>query len=106
MLTQDDKNIDQKFKNKVRQIVPIIDFKVFGSRARGEATDESDLDVYIKVEEITSIQRQKIRESASDVGFEMDRVISTFVVTKEQLEKGAAGANPIIYRIDEEGIRI
>ena len=36
----------------------------------------------------------------------MDRVISTFVVTKEQLENGAAGANPIIYRIDEEGIRI
>jgi len=106
MLTQNDKNIAQEFKNRIGQIMPIIDFKIFGSCARGEASDESDLDVYIEVEKITLNERQKIREIAFDVGFEMDRIISTFVVTKEQLEKGAAGANPIIFRIDEEGIKI
>jgi len=106
MLTNKNKNIAQKFKNKVSQIIPIIELKIFGSCARGSASDESDLDIYIEVEDITLKQRNKIREIAFDVGFEMDRLISTFVVTKEQLEKGAIGANPIIFRIDEEGIRV
>jgi len=106
MLTKNDKNIAQKFKNKICLVIPIIEFKIFGSRARGEASDDSDLDIYIEVEDITPKQRHKIREIAFDVGFEMDRLISTFVVTKEQLEKGAIGANPIIFRIDEEGIRL
>ena len=86
--------------------MPIVDFKIFGSRARGEAGDESDLDIFIEVEDITLKQRQKIREIAFDVGFEMDRIISTFVATRKQIEEGPLGANPIMFRIENEGIRI
>ncbi|MBD3290739.1 hypothetical protein GF337_18175 [candidate division KSB1 bacterium] len=51
-------------------------------------------------------QRHKIREIAFEVGFEMDRLISTFVVTTEQLEHRAVGANPIIFKINEEGVTV
>lgn len=106
MLSKIDKDIAQEFRNRVIKVIPIIDFKVFGSCARGDASDESDLDVFIEVEEITSIQRQKIREIAFDVGFDMDRIISTFVATRKQIEEGSLGANPIIFKIDNEGIRL
>jgi hypothetical protein len=35
----------------------------------------------------------------------MDRVISTFVTTRVELEQGAMGANPLIFNIEREGVR-
>ena len=106
MLSKIDKGIAQEFRNKVMHIIPIIDFKVYGSRVRGDASDESVLDVFIEVEEITPIQRQKIREIAFDVGFDMDRIISTIVATRKQIEEGPLGANPILFKINKEGIQL
>ena len=40
-----------------------------------------------------------------EVGFEMDRVISTVVTTRTELERGAMGANPLVLNVEREGIR-
>ena len=71
MLSNIDKDIAQELKKRITGIVKVLDFKIFGSRARGDALEESDLDAFIAVEKITSNQRQKISEIASGVGFEM-----------------------------------
>lgn len=106
MLTEKDKMIAEKLKHRLKKILPIIDYRIFGSTARGEASSESDMDVFIEVENVTIEQRQKIREIAFEIGFEMDRIISTFVVTKDQLVNGPIGASPIMLSINEEGIRL
>jgi uncharacterized protein len=106
MLTKTDKAIALEFRNSIVKIISVIDFKVFGSRARGESSEYSDLDVFIKVEDISTAQRQKIREIAFEVGFEKDRLISTFMATRKQIEDGPLGANPIIFKIENEGIRV
>jgi hypothetical protein len=33
-------------------------------------------------------------------------VLSTFVITVEQLEHGPLGASPIIHQIEKEGVRL
>ena len=106
MISGIDKNIAQEFKKKLTGVIPILDFVIFGSRARGDATFESDLDVFIKVEQITPVQRDQISEIACDVGYERDRVITTFVATSNHLENGPLGANPIMLQIENEGIRL
>lgn len=84
--------------------MPIRQFCVFGSRARGDATAGSDLDVFLVVDHIDTDLRRRISEVAWEVGFENDVVLSTFVVTTEQLEQGPMGVSPIVLQIDEEGI--
>jgi len=67
---------------------------------------ESDLDIFVEVEAITPELRRKISEVAWEVGLEMDRVITTLVATREQLERGPMGANPLVHQVMQEGIRI
>ncbi len=106
MLTEADRKITQAFQQRLKAIVPVLDLRIFGSRARGDATDESDLDVFIEVETLTKTLRERIFELAWEVGFEMDRVISTIVVTRDELQHGATGANPLILHIEREGLHV
>lgn len=106
MLSASDREVAQTLKTRVRKIAPVRSVRVYGSRARGDAGQESDLDVYIELERVTPALRQQISEIAWEVGFASDIVISTFVVTQDQLETGPIGASPIIANVMREGIPI
>jgi predicted nucleotidyltransferase len=106
MMALSDRQTALELKRRVAALVPIVQFCVFGSRARGDAAEDSDLDVFLVVDRIDTDLREKISEAAWEVGFENDTVLSTFVVTIEQLEHGPLGVSPIVRRIEEEGIRL
>ena len=101
-----DREIAWKLRQHLAQGVEIEDFRVYGSRARGEATPDSDLDVYLVVTELTPALRRWIDEIAWEVGFDNDRVISTLVTTRRGLEQGPFGAQPVVRTIEREGIPI
>jgi uncharacterized protein len=105
MLTRTDRRVAREFRQRLLAATPLIDLRVYGSRARGNAAPDSDLDIFIEVESVSTELRRRISEIAWEVGFEADRVISTIVTTREQLEHGAMGANPLILNIEREGIR-
>jgi len=95
-----------EFKCRVAALLPIRQCCVFGSRARGDATAGSDLDVLLVVDHIDGDLRERISELAWEVGFENDVVLSTLVVTVEQLERGPMGVSPIVQQIEKEGVRL
>jgi len=101
-----DQKIALDFRSRLEAMIPILDLRVFGSRSRGDAREDSDLDVFIKVERLDRSLREKIHDLAWEVGFEYDRVISTFVVTEVQIQEGAIGASPLLAKVLAEGITV
>jgi predicted nucleotidyltransferase len=106
MLAQKEIKIAKEVRDRLAEIIPVLDICIFGSRARGDATEYSDLDIFIETESVSPQVRQQIFDIAWEVGFEEDRVISTIVATPEDLEKGAMGANPLIKHIRQEGVHV
>ena len=59
-----------------------------------------------EVSAISPDLRHKISQVAWEVGFDYEVIISTFVVTPDDLRVGPVGANPLIKTVAEQGIPV
>ena len=99
-----DRTVAAQFRQRLEKLTPVSDLRVFGSRARGNATPESDLDIFIQLPTLEAELYSQIIDLAWDVGFEADQVISVFIVTDGDVQDGAIGASSIVANIVNEGI--
>ena len=105
-MTERDIAIARELKIKLSKLTSILDFKVFGSRARGEADEYSDMDVFIEVECLDKELKREIRHIVWEVGFENSIHISPLLFTRHELEDTPIRSSPIVINIAEEGVRI
>lgn len=77
---------------------------LFGSRARGDAEPDSDMDVLLEldVERLDLPTKRRIRRLAGDVSLKHDLVISFLLVDRAQTRE--RGDYSILANIREEGI--
>jgi predicted nucleotidyltransferase len=104
MMTKEDRKIFKGFTNRVHERFSDARVWAFGSRARGEATWESDFDLFIVLSEVDQKIDRWIRDIAWEVGFENDRVITTILLDKVQFENGPMSESTIVENILREGI--
>lgn len=105
-MKQKDYAIAKELKERLSEIVSIIDFKVFGSRARGDVAEYSDMDIFIEVESLDRELKQKIRDIVWEVGFDNSIYISPLVFTLQELENSPLKSSPIVKNIYEEGVEV
>jgi len=105
-MTSKDFEIAKKLKDKIIETAQLVDFKVFGSRAKGVADEYSDLDIFIVVEQLDKVLEEKINEIAWEIGFEYSVYISPLIFTRNELENTPLRAAPIVKNISREGVRI
>lgn len=77
MLSPENRTIAQAFKAKLHEtgIIP-LELRVFGSRARGDHEEFSDLDVLIVLGEVTDQLKDAVYDCAWEVGFDNDLLIA------------------------------
>lgn len=105
-MNDQDRKIAETLKQRLSEVMDLVDFKVFGSRARGDADEDSDLDVFIEIERKDRELEKKISHIAWEVGFENFILICPLVFTRDELENSPLRASPIVECINEEGVRV
>ena len=106
-LSARDEKVARTLKKRVADLAPLIDFKIFGSRARGDAAADSDMDVYIALESCDREIEGKIQDVAWEVGFDNGCIhISPLIFTRREIEDSPLRASSILRAIDSEGVRV
>ena len=104
-------NLKKNEENALRSLKEILirrfnirDFRLFGSKARGDDTPESDVDVMIVVNEINPDIESQIDDIIFEVNLENDTFISAIIIGKKEIEEGPMSESPIYKIIQKEGI--
>jgi predicted nucleotidyltransferase len=100
-----DLSIARHFKKLLLAKLTPVDIRIFGSRARGHASLDSDLDMFIVVEHATHDIGKYISNCAWEAGFDHNIVIVPVVISQDKLA-GAVGQSAFIRNVYQEGIAI
>lgn len=98
--------IAKKFADAVHGLVPGAVVKLFGSAARGEMEELSDIDIYVELPDAaaTDVVREKLKDLAWEVGFAHDSVIQAVVYQRSEIWDSPLRSSPFIKAVTDEGI--
>jgi predicted nucleotidyltransferase len=99
-----DRQVVSELATRIRELEPRARVWAFGSRARGDAAPESDLDLCIVLPAVTSELRRRVRALAWHIGFDHDRVVATVIVPEAEFENGPLSASALVRAIRAEGV--
>ncbi|OGF61535.1 MAG: hypothetical protein A2Y62_01775 [Candidatus Fischerbacteria bacterium RBG_13_37_8] len=103
-LKENERKALHSLKNILSDKFDLLDFRIYGSKARGDATDESDIDVMIILYKVNSDIRSQIYDVVFKINLENDTFISITIFNKKEIEEGPMSESPIYKTIQKEGI--
>ena len=104
MMSTEDRELLDAFAKRVRAVVPSAAIWAFGSRARGSAHPDSDLDLLVVVPEATRDVRESVPRSAWEIGFEHERLLAPVILTAENFEHGPMSASTLVANVRRDGV--
>jgi predicted nucleotidyltransferase len=94
----------EALKIELNRRFELLDFKIYGSKARSADTPDSDLDVMVVLKNLTPSIESEIDDLIFDINIENDCLITAIFFDKEELEIGPLSESPIFRKISQEGI--
>jgi predicted nucleotidyltransferase len=82
----------------------LLDLKIYGSKAKGLDTPNSDLDVMVVLKNLTPLIESEIDDLIFEINIENDCLITAIFFDQEELEVGPLSESPIYRKISQEGI--
>lgn len=95
-----------ELKRKLGERFELLDFCIFGSKARGEAVPDSDIDVMIEIEDYNPVSESEIDDIVFKINLEHDCFISVVIFGRREIEEGPLGESPLYRVIEREGVKV
>jgi len=106
-MTTLEQTILNRFREKVKEHLPLHEMVLFGSRARGDADGSSDMDVLVALEcPADRPAREYVGDCAWEAGFEHGIVVASVTVSREEWEEGPLSSSLLAIAISENGVRV
>lgn len=105
-MTGKDFKIARKLRNILSHFVGLQDFRIFGSRAKGNSDEYSDMDVFIEVNKLSKELKEKILEEAWKLSLENLIVISVIIFTKNEIQNTPLRSSPLLKNIYRNGVKV
>ena len=105
-MTENDLQTARELKKRVSKFTPLIDFRLFGSRSRGDADDYSDMDIFMEFETIDRELRNRVKNAAWEMTLESVIVVTTLLFSRHEIENSPLRSSPIVRVIMEEGVPV
>jgi DNA polymerase sigma len=107
-------NLDESLKTKLQSFKSLLEKKpavheviLFGSRARGDADPQSDVDLIVILDdEAGDPEREYVSDCAWEIGFANRLAPVPIVFTREEWEHGLESVSLLGQAVRSEGIQI
>ena len=104
-MTTTEKIVLDKLKSSLRKRVSLYKLVLFGSRARGDAGPDSDMDVLVILDDASSKQDfNYVSDCAWEAGFEYGIVIVPVIFTRNEWENSPERYSLLAKAIEAEGV--
>ena len=96
------------FAHRLRELLgkDLLAVKLFGSHARGKATPDSDIDMFVLVRELTGEIGIQISDIAFETNLTFDLLISPIVYGENEFHNPILQETPFLQKIEQEGIPV
>lgn len=102
-----EREILDHFKALVQQRVPLHQMILFGSRARGDADPDSDMDVLVVTRDPWDWdQREYISHCSWEAGFDEGIIVVPVVVSRDEWENGPERSSLLAMAVRAEGVSV
>ncbi len=105
-MNRNEKDALLKLKRELKKTLNLVDYRVFGSKARGEDSANSDIDVMIEIEDYTPEAESVIDDLLFEINIAHDCLISAVIFSRKELQEGPLRESPIYKSIQRESLRI
>ena len=104
MMQECDSQVFKEFASRIREILPGSRILAYGSRARGDATPDSDFDICVVFPDAATDARKQIQEIAWEVGFDHELLIMALSYSETEFNQSVRVASSLMRNIRKEGI--
>ena len=106
MSTQE-RTILERLKAKITERLPLSRLVLFGSRARGDADPDSDMDILVVLDGPVERQaEQYVRLCAWELSFEQGIILVPITVSRTDWDEGLLSASLLAIAVRQEGVAV